>query len=74
MITRKYCCNTTSQCFYTHPIIASSLISIAKPKFSLQQILQEMLDYDNDDNLYHNDIPDVSGDDSDYDDILQGIG
>ena len=33
-----------------------------------------MLDYDNDDNLYHNDIPDVSGDDSDYDDILQGIG
>ena len=33
--------------------------------------MQELLDYDNDDNLYCNDI---SGDDSDYDDILQGIG
>ena len=36
-----------------------------------QKILRELLDYDNDDNLYCNDI---SGDDSDYDDILQGIG
>ena len=33
--------------------------------------MQELLDYYNDDNLYCNDI---SGDDSDYDDILQGIG